>query len=110
MDALIVAAPEDLLPLGQHPLVLRDGILDLARGQVSRGEAVPGWLQWMPEMPFEKMAQHSIDFWLQSEDLPRPENRITYEGDKIVLSLTETNEEAARRLPEIARIFMVSWP
>ncbi len=69
-----------------------------SHGEQIRGEAVPGWLDWIPEMPFEKMAQHSIDFWLQSEDLPRPENRIAYEGDKVVLSVTEGNEQAAHRL------------
>jgi choline dehydrogenase-like flavoprotein len=63
-----------------------------------RGEALPGWLDWLPEMPFETMAKHSIDFWLQSEDLPNPENRIAYDGDKVVLSVTEGNGEAARRL------------
>jgi choline dehydrogenase-like flavoprotein len=52
----------------------------------------------MPEMPFEKMAEHSIDFWLQSEDLPNPENRIYYDGDKVVLALTQGSQEAARRL------------
>ena len=44
------------------------------------------------------MAEHSIDFWLQSEDLPRPENRIRYDGDRVVLDIHEGNEEAARRL------------
>ena len=69
-----------------------------SHGEQIRGEAVPGWLGWLPEMPFEMMARHSIDFWLQSEDLPRPENRIAYEDDKVVLSVTESNEEAAHRL------------
>ena len=52
----------------------------------------------MPDMPFDKMADYSMDFWLQSEDLPRRENRIRYDGDKVVLEVTESNEEAARRL------------
>lgn len=69
-----------------------------SHGEQIRGEAVPGWLDWIPEMPFEKMAKHSIDFWLQGEDLPHPENRITYKGDKVVLSITEGNQKAARRL------------
>ncbi len=69
-----------------------------SHGEQIRGEALPSWLSWAPEMPFEKMAEHSIDFWLQSEDLPRPENRIRYDGDKVVLEITEGNEEAARRL------------
>ncbi len=63
-----------------------------------RGEALPGWLDWLPEMPFEKMAEHSIDFWLQSEDLPRPENRIYYDGDRVVLDIHEGNLEPASRL------------
>ena len=46
------------------------------------------------------MAEHSIDFWLQSEDLPRPENRIYYDGDKVVLDIHENNEEAPRRLKQ----------
>lgn len=63
-----------------------------------RGEALPEWLEWLPDMPFEKMAERSMDFWLQSEDLPRPENRIYYDGDKVVLDVTQNNLEAHRRL------------
>jgi len=69
-----------------------------SHGEQIRGEALPDWLSWLPEMPFEKMAEHSINFWLQSEDLPRPENRIAYDDDKVVLDITEGNEEAAQRL------------
>ncbi|MGH7015062.1 MAG: GMC oxidoreductase [Stellaceae bacterium] len=63
-----------------------------------RGEALPEWLEWMPKMPFEAMARHSMDFWLSSEDLPRPENRICYDGERVVLDLTEGNMEAHHRL------------
>jgi len=63
-----------------------------------RAEALPSWLEWLPEMPFEVMARHSMDFWLSSEDLPRPENRISYDGDRVVLALTENNMEAHHRL------------
>ena len=69
-----------------------------SHGEQIRGEALPSWLSWAPEMPFEKMAEHSISFWLQSEDLPRPENRISYDGERVVLSISEGNEAAARRL------------
>ena len=41
-------------------------------------------------MPFDKMARHSMDFWLSSEDLPRPENRIFYDGDRVVLDVDGT--------------------
>jgi choline dehydrogenase-like flavoprotein len=64
-----------------------------------RAEALPDWLAWVPEMPFEVMARHSLDFWLMSEDLPRPENRIRLEQDGgVVLELTENNMEAHHRL------------
>ena len=63
-----------------------------------RGEALPSWLEWMPKMLFEEMARHSMDFWLSSEDLPLPENRIFYKGDRVVLDVTETNMEAHHRL------------
>jgi choline dehydrogenase-like flavoprotein len=39
-----------------------------------------------------------MDFWLSSEDLPRPENRIFYDGDRVVLEVTEGNMEGHHRL------------
>ena len=47
------------------------------------------------------MAQHSLDFWLTSEDLPDPENRVTINAaDEIVLSYTPNNLEAHKRLKQ----------
>ena len=69
-----------------------------SHGAQIRGEALPSWLGWAPAMPFEKMADYSMDFWLQSEDLPRTENRIYYDGDKVVLDITEGDGQAAKRL------------
>lgn len=52
-----------------------------------------------PGFTLEKMAQHSLDFWLTTEDLPRPENRVTLNQDgAIVLSYTPNNLEAHKRL------------
>jgi choline dehydrogenase-like flavoprotein len=45
------------------------------------------------------MARHAVDFWLSTEDLPRPENRVTLDRDgRISLSYTPSNEEPKRRL------------
>ena len=63
-----------------------------------RGETLPSWLQWLPRAPFEVMARHAMDFWLSSEDLPRPENRVFYDGRQVVLDVTGNNLEAHRRL------------
>ncbi len=81
----------------QYPL----GLIQMcatAHGAEIRGEALPAWLEWLPKMPFELMARHAMAFWLSSEDLPRPENRIFYDGERVVLDVTEGNMEAHRRL------------
>ena len=69
-----------------------------SHGAQVRGEALPEWLEWAPKMPFEEMARHSMDFWLSSEDLPRPENRVTYDGGRVLLDVAESGGEAHRRL------------
>ncbi len=63
-----------------------------------RGEK-PGETKLAPEWSLERVAKHAIDFWLSTEDLPRPDNRVTVdESGKVTLSYTETNAEAKRRL------------
>lgn len=52
-----------------------------------------------PGFALEIMGQHSLDFWLTSEDLPDPDNRVTLDRDgKIVLSYRPNNEEGQKRL------------
>jgi choline dehydrogenase-like flavoprotein len=50
-------------------------------------------------MTYEEMARHSLDFWLQSEDLPDPNNRVTLNREgQIVLHYKKNNTEAHERL------------
>mgnify|MGYP005840651541 CR=1 FL=1 len=52
-----------------------------------------------PGFTLELMANHSLDFWLTSEDLPHPDNRVTLDRDgNIVLNYRPNNEEGHRRL------------
>jgi choline dehydrogenase-like flavoprotein len=52
-----------------------------------------------PGFVLEKMASHSLDFWLTSEDLPDPDNRVTIADDgRIRLTYRENNGEAHQRL------------
>jgi choline dehydrogenase-like flavoprotein len=52
-----------------------------------------------PGFTLEMMATHSLDFWLTSEDLPDPDNRVTLDRDgQIVLSYKPNNEEGHKRL------------
>jgi choline dehydrogenase-like flavoprotein len=52
----------------------------------------PGWT-------LEKMAEHTLSFWLTSEDLPDPNNRVTLgRNGAVTLSYTANNEEGHKRL------------
>ncbi|HSB71066.1 MAG TPA: GMC family oxidoreductase [Candidatus Methylomirabilis sp.] len=52
-----------------------------------------------PGFTLELMAKHSLDFWLTSEDLPDPDNRVTLDRNgNIVLAYTPNNLEAHNRL------------
>jgi choline dehydrogenase-like flavoprotein len=52
-----------------------------------------------PKWTLDLMATHSLDFWLTSEDLPDPDNRVTLDRDgNIVLAYVPNNEEGHRRL------------
>jgi choline dehydrogenase-like flavoprotein len=54
-----------------------------------------------PQWSLERVARHAIDFWLSTEDLPSPDNRVTVDGDgKLTLSYTETNAAAKKLLYE----------
>ncbi len=85
-------SPEHDYPLGLIQMCAT------SHGEQIRGEVVPGWLNFLPEMPFEKMAEHSMDFWLQTEDIPLPENRIRYDGGRVFLDVTNTNGKPAKEL------------
>ncbi len=82
-------APGWNFPMGHISFV---GKLD---GETLKGGApalTPGWT-------LELMAKHSLDFWLTSEDLPDPNNRVTLDGKGgIVLSYRPNNEEGHKRL------------
>jgi choline dehydrogenase-like flavoprotein len=81
-------------PLGHIQMVGK------SNGEEIRGEGLPEILQWFPEAPFDWIAEHSVDFWLTSEDLPLPDNRVWYDGDRVILDLTLTNVEGHRRLKQ----------
>lgn len=60
-----------------------------------------------PGFALDQMAKHSLDFWLTTEDLPRPENRVTLNKDNdIVLSYTPNNVTAHKKLQEKLKMLM----
>lgn len=60
-----------------------------------------------PGFTLDLMARHSLDFWLTTEDLPRPENRVTLDVlGNIVLSYTPNNIEPHRQLQKKLKSLM----
>jgi choline dehydrogenase-like flavoprotein len=52
-----------------------------------------------PDWTLEKIARHAVDFWLMTEDLPLPENRVTLaSGGDVQLTYRETNKWESDRL------------
>jgi len=85
-------APDWEYPLGHIQM------LGKSHGETIAAEA-GSWALSIPEMPFDTMARHAVDFWLTSEDLPDPNNRVMYEcNGRVILDLTENNMEGHRRL------------
>lgn len=76
-------------PMGHISFV---GKLDGETLKAGAPPIAPGWT-------LELMAKHSLDFWLTSEDLPDPANRISLNREgNIVLSYKPNNEEGHKRL------------
>ena len=52
-----------------------------------------------PTWVLDKLADHAVDFWLMTEDLPSPDNRIKVDKNgQIKLDYTGTNKEPSDRL------------
>jgi choline dehydrogenase-like flavoprotein len=79
-------------PLGNVQMVGK------SQAPMFRGER-PRETRLAPEWTLERMARHAIDFWLSTEDLPRPDNRVTVDGEgKLTLTYAETNAAAKKHL------------
>ena len=52
----------------------------------------------MPGFGLKQLAKRSLGWWLQTEDLPEPNNRVTFKGTKLYLEYIPNNLEAQDRL------------
>jgi choline dehydrogenase-like flavoprotein len=69
-----------------------------SNAEAMRGEQ-PQLTWFAPEWGLDDAAKHSVDFWLTTEDLPVPENRVTTDRDgNVHVTVTMTNNEEAERL------------
>jgi choline dehydrogenase-like flavoprotein len=71
-----------------------------SNAEAMRGEQ-PDKTWFAPEWTLTDAAKHSVDYWLTTEDLPLPENRVTTDKDgNVHLSYSTTNMEEADHLYE----------
>ncbi len=69
-----------------------------SNAEAMKGEE-PKLTKLAPHWSLAEAAEHAVDFWLTTEDLPMPENRVTLDGDgNVRLAYTSTNDEEADRL------------
>ena len=89
LNDFYLRSPEWDYPLGHISFV---GKLDGETLKAGAPALVPGFT-------LDAMARHSLDFWLTSEDLPHPDNRVELDRQgQIVLRYRPNNEEGHRRL------------
>ena len=67
-------------------------------GVQMRGQGLPKLLHWVPEAPFDLVADHCVGFQCFTEDLPRAENRVYFKDDGVRLDVADTNLEAHKHL------------
>ncbi len=81
-------------PLGNIQMVGK------SQAPMFRGEK-PGETRFAPNWTLGDVASHAVDFWLSTEDLPLPENRVTLAADgNIQISYSASNEEPKKLLYE----------
>jgi choline dehydrogenase-like flavoprotein len=86
------SGPEFPYPMGNIQMIGK------SQAAMFRGEK-PIETKLMPTWALKDVATHAVDFWLSTEDLPRPDNRVTIERDgNIRLAYTPSNPTAAKRL------------
>jgi choline dehydrogenase-like flavoprotein len=69
-----------------------------SQGPMYKGEK-PMQTKLAPMFSLDEIANHAVDFWLSTEDLPRPDNRVTVERDgNIKLTYTPTNSVPKQKL------------
>jgi choline dehydrogenase-like flavoprotein len=59
-----------------------------------------------PKWSLAEVAKHAVDFWLTTEDLPTPDNRVTLdkEGNVHIAYKSNNDEEASRLYHELRKI------
>ena len=69
-----------------------------SNAEAMKGEE-PALTKLAPHFSLAETARHAVDFWLTTEDLPLPDNRVTLGDDgNVKLQYTSSNDDEADRL------------
>jgi choline dehydrogenase-like flavoprotein len=75
-------------------------MLGKSNASAMKGEE-PHLTKLLPHWGLAEAAEHAVDFWLTTEDLPKPDNRVTVDRDGAVhLTCTQSNDSEAAGLYE----------
>jgi choline dehydrogenase-like flavoprotein len=69
-----------------------------SNAEAMKGEE-PHLTKLAPHFSLDEVAKHAIDFWLTTEDVPKPDNRVTVDADgSVQLAYRSNNDKEADRL------------
>jgi choline dehydrogenase-like flavoprotein len=85
-------SPDHDHPLGNIQMIGK------SNAEAMKGEE-PKLTKLAPHFSLSEVAKHAVDFWLTTEDLPLPENRVTVDTDgQVHLAYHSTNDAEADQL------------
>jgi choline dehydrogenase-like flavoprotein len=89
-----LAGPDRPWPLGNIQMIGK------SNAGAMKGEE-PKLTKLAPRWSLQDVAEHSVDWWLTTEDVPKPDNRVTVDGEGSVhLAYTSNNDKEAEGLYE----------
>jgi choline dehydrogenase-like flavoprotein len=89
LNDFYLAGPHNEWPLGNIQM------LGKSNAMAMKGEE-PQLTKLAPHWSLDDVAKHAVDFWLTTEDLPLPGNRVTVDSDgNVHLSYSSTNDVEA---------------
>jgi choline dehydrogenase-like flavoprotein len=89
LNDFYLRGPDDEWPLGNIQMIGK------SNAEAMKGEE-PALTRLAPHFSLAEVARHAVDFWLTTEDLPRPDNRVTVDdGGNVHLAYRSTNDREA---------------
>ena len=99
-ERLLLRADDYEWPVGNIQMVGK------SNAEAMKGEE-PKLTKLAPHWSLEDVAHHAVDFWLTTEDLPKPENRVTLDQDDnvhLAYTVRQRRRGRARLYHELKKI------